>query len=130
MKEQYKIYMLNQPVGTAIVKAEGLYYSFACSCSIQTDGIYKITVCEGEHSQKLGVLVPNGLEYILTTRLPKKRFLTDAFSFQVTGVQSQASGTYIPLALDKPYSYISKLRNSFLEIHDEQKGVRLPDELC
>ena len=129
LKKHYTIYMYSQPVGTATVQKEGLYFSFTCICQIRRSGIYRVSIHAEDHSENLGVLIPEGNAYILTARLPQKRFITDNFSFQVIDAQKITSGICIPLASDKPFSYISKLRESNLVIIDGQLCIRLPDEL-
>lgn len=127
LKKQFEIFMHSQPVGSATVQKDGLYFSFSCSCQMPDNGIYRVVVEDGKHSENLGVLIPNGDTYALTAKLPLKRFCTDNFSFQVMDRQKKASGICVPLASDKPFLYISKLRESYLTLVDGQLYIRLPD---
>ena len=127
MKKQFEIFMQSQPIGTVTVQKDGLYFSFLCICYMPDKGIYRISVDDGKHSENLGVLIPDGDRYVLTAKLPQKRFQTDNFSFQVSDGEKRASGNNVPLAEDKPFLHISKLRNSYLTAIDGQLYIRLPD---
>ena len=128
LKMQYEIFMQGQSAGTATVEKEGLYFTFTCICYLQTRGIYRVSVSQGDHSENLGVLLPSGSVYKLTTKIPQNRFSAEEFTFQIMDTQKKASGTFVPLVSGQPYFHISALRRSCLKKLDGQIFIYLMDE--
>lgn len=122
---EYEIQLGRDVIGKANVTRQGLYYHFSCRCRLSGDVIYRLSVSCGGHHENLGVLVPMGSEFGLDTKLAVKRLGEGAFRFQALPKHQQTTGRFIPIHPEEPFTYITRLQDSFLEIRDGQVGVVL-----
>lgn len=128
VEESYEILLANQPIGTAFVKREGLYYSFRCCCRLSGDVIYKLMVSCGDNKESLGVCVPRGNSFGLETRLPVKRLGEGSMAFFATPRHMELKGRFVPIRAEEPFAYIDRLQTACLEIRDSQVGIVLPED--
>lgn len=128
MTGTYDILLGGKPVGQATVTEQGLYYRFVCRCRITGEVMYKLTVTCGGQTENLGLLVPEGKDYVLSTRLPAKRFAQGKPEFRAVPRHSRMTGKFIPVYPDEPFAYISRLHSAFLENRGGQLGVVLSEE--
>lgn len=127
MIAEYDIYMGNSVVGKAVVEKQGLYYRFDCRCRLSGDVLCRVMVeCDGHH-ESLGILVPCGKIFGLTTKLPVKRFGAGGLRFRVMPKHPSGQGTFVAVYPDEPFSYLSRLKNAFLENRNGQAGVVITD---
>jgi hypothetical protein len=127
MVSEYDIFMGKNVVGTAEVERQGLYYHFVCRCRLSGDALCRVMVeCDGYH-ENLGILVPWGKSFGLTTRVPMKRFGSGKLNFRVLPKHPSGQGTFIAVYPDEPFAYLSRLKSAFLEVRNGQVGVVLKD---
>jgi hypothetical protein len=127
MISEYDIYMGKNVVGTALVEKQGLYYRFDCRCRLSGDVLCRVMAeCDGHH-ESLGILVPRGSAFGLTTKLPVKRFGKGKLKFRVIPKHPSGLGTFIAVYPEEPFAYLSRLKNAFLEVRAGQVGVIIPD---
>ncbi|MGN0999165.1 MAG: hypothetical protein ACI4PO_06395 [Faecousia sp.] len=126
MTGTYDILLGGKPVGQASVTEQGLYYRFDCRCRITGEVMYKLTVTCGGKTEDLGLLVPEGKDFVLKCRLPEKRLGQGKPEFRAIPRHGRMEGTFIPVYPDEPFSYISRLHSAFLENRGGQMGVVLP----
>ena len=117
----YDIYMDAQSVGQAEVIKEGLYYRFSCKCRLPDEGIYRITVTDGNNTKNLGICVPAGDLFCLTTRIPKKHFSGENLKFSLVPKDSQQ--TIIPVETNKPFADLDKLASAHLQESDGKTEI-------
>lgn len=123
MDGEYDIRMGKEVVGTATVTQQGLYYRFVCKCNISGSVICRVTVSCNGHHENLGVLVPSGSGFGLTTKLAVKRLGKGPFQFRAMPKHQKSEGKFIPVYPEEPFAYITRLQNAFLEIRNGQAGV-------
>lgn len=123
MNGEYDIRMGKEIVGTATVEQQGLYYRFSCRCSISGSVICRVTVSCNGHHENLGVLVPMGNGFGLTTKVAVKKLGKGPFQFRAMPKHQKSEGKFIPIYPEEPFAYISRLQNAFLEIRNGQAGV-------
>ena len=127
MDEMYDVLLGGQPVGKVRVEQQGLYYSFSCRCALSGEVIYKLAVTCGEHTENLGVLVPEGRDFALRAKLPAKRLGKGKLHFRVLPRHKEVTGKFIPLSPEEPFRYLSRLENAFLEVREGKIGIALRD---
>jgi len=127
MEGTYPILLGGQAVGQAQVRREGLYLCFSCRCRLSGEMIYRLTVGCGEHTQNLGIPVPNGGQFCLKTKIPAK--LLGEGELKITAVPKHAAlaGKFVPLSPEEPFAYLNRLKNAFLEVRAGQVGVVIPE---
>ena len=91
----YHIHLGKERIGQAHVRREGLYYSFLCCCTLQTQTIYRVTVSVGGHRENLGILVPEGNRHILSKKIPIKRFPDGEMHFEITPRHEKIEGKFV-----------------------------------
>ena len=107
MHQRDPIYHDGQVIGTAYIEKQGLYYKFKCVCQPKKPGLYAIYASNGNEKLKLGICVPEGENFVLTTRIPIKYFDTDAITF--TAVNKITDENRILIDENKPFPVIEKL---------------------
>lgn len=123
MNGEYEIRLGKEVVGTAAVEQQGLYYRFSCRCNISGSVICRVTVSCNGHHENLGVLVPMGNGFGLTTKVAVKKLGKGPFQFRAMPKHQKSEGKFIPIYPEEPFAYISRLQNAFLEIRNGQAGV-------
>ena len=121
MEGVYDIDYGGQVVGAAKVAREGLYYRFECRCRVE--GLCRLSVCCGGHHENLGIPVPAGSEFVLTTKIPVKRLGEGPLQILALPKNQRQTGEFIPVYPEEPFAYISRLQNAFLQVRDGQIGV-------
>lgn len=119
MIQEYPVYQGKEQVGKVRLEKQGLYYRLSCRCAVQ-EGMYRLTAFCRDRQENLGILIPMGDGFGLDTRLPVKRLGDGELHFRI---QTNHTGTFVPIRPEEPFSYIERLKNAFLEIKDGQKGI-------
>jgi hypothetical protein len=125
MDGEYDIRMGTETVGKALVQRQGLYYQFRCQCKLSGDVMCRVMVSCNGHHENLGILVPMGDGFGLSTRLAVKRLGKGRLEFRVLPKHKKYEGTFVPVYPEEPFSYLTRLQNAFLEIRNGQMGVVL-----
>lgn len=119
----YDVFLGTQPIGTAEVTKEGLFYRIVCRCRLSGEVVYKVHVICADKTEDLGILVPQSGAFVLTARLPIKRLGDGQLRFKAVPRHVQLQGDFVPISADEPFSYLSKLENAYMQIRDGQVGV-------
>lgn len=69
MGQEYPVHLSAQRVGTLHMKNDGLYRAFHAECALDTEHIYRLTLCGEEGELPLGVLAPCDGALCLTRRI-------------------------------------------------------------
>ncbi len=115
----YKIMLNGEQVGHAQVEREGLYYRFNCTCALKDNKLYRIVVGDGKTKIKLGVCVPDGQSFVLSTKIPVKYLQGNSFCFLMEAV----CGNAIAVSTGQPFFYLDKLQTARLQIADGQPSI-------
>lgn len=126
MEGTYPIYLGGQAVGQAKVRQEGLYLHFSCRCRFGGETIYKLMVTCGDHTENLGIPIPDGAQFCLETKIPVKRLGEGKLAFCAVPKRGELTGRFIPLSPEEPFAYLTRLKNAFLEVRTGRVGVVIP----
>lgn len=125
----YPVMLGKETVGKVNLTKEGLYYRIFCRCRITGAGIFRLDAQCGGKRVNLGILVPEGDGFGLERRIPVKHLGDGEMTFQLMpGRDTLNRGTFVPIRAEEPFGYISRLKDSFLDYQDGQKGIRIPDK--
>ena len=127
MEKTYPVMLGGQVVGEAKVHREGLYLVFSCACSFSGEMFYKLTVRDDNHSEELGIPVPERGRFRLYTKRPAKHFAGE-LSFFAQPKHSPLGGKFIPLSPEEPFAYMHRLMDAYLAVHAGQVGLVIPEE--
>lgn len=125
MEGVYDIMLADTPVGTVEVTRQGLYYRFDCRCKLSGTVICRVSVECGGHHENLGILVPTGDWFYLSTKLAVKRLGKGIPHFSALPKHRERELEFIPVYPEEPFAYLTRLQDAFLQIRDGQVGVAL-----
>lgn len=125
MERQYSVLQNGQHCGKATVIRVGLYYQIRCRCILPTEDIFRLRAECGNSLVNLGVLVPTEDRFGLDTRIPVKQLGDGELTFSVLSKREPPAGQFVPILAEEPFAYISRLKESFLEIRNGQPGIRV-----
>lgn len=87
--------------------------------------IYRLTVTCGKNRENLGILIPENGSFVLNTKLAVKKIGEGELFFALKPNQDNHTEKFIPIYPEEPFSYISRLKESFLMVRDGQPGIRI-----
>ena len=125
MEQSYMVTVNGTPVGKVLVQRKGLYYHIACKCQLKGDTIYRLVVTSGSTCVNLGIVVPTGDGFTCNTKLPVKKIGEGELGFTLCTKQDESLHTFIPITPEEPFTYISRLKDSFLILQDGQPGIHI-----
>lgn len=128
MVGDYDVFFCRQQSGRVQVQRQGLYYRFQCRCRLSGDVICRLYVHCGGRRENLGVVVPMDGGFGLDTRVPVKHFPEGIPEFSLVPRQEESGGTFAPIIPEEPFSYIERLKSSFLVRKYGQMGIMIPDD--
>ena len=73
------------------------------------------------------MLVPDGGDFVLKTKLPIKRLGEGELRFRIQPRHSELTGKFIPLSPEEPFAYLSRLEDAFLKIREGKMGILLKE---
>ena len=127
LEQHYSVSYSGRVVGKITVQRKGLYYHFHCRCVPDRDDVYRVMVSCNGNAESLGILVPSEGAFILNTRLPVKRIGEGSLDFRLvpTREPTTSAGIFVPIIPEEPFSYISRLKDSFLVVQNGQAGIEI-----
>ena len=123
MEGTYGVYVGETMCGKVQVQKEGLYYRFFCRCKPAGEQVCKLRVQFPNSEVNLGVLIPEGDGFGLSTRIPAKRFQGIPVRFVLTPVHDIPEGKFIPITPEEPFAYIERLKEAYLIKKGPNLGV-------
>ena len=112
-------------VGKAQIQKEGMYYRICCTCNIAKPGIHRIVITDGETDVDLGICVPQGEKFTLTSRIPIKFIKGDNKTFHLVRQgehrvipDEPEKKREVPVASDKPFSCLDELEKAYFKNED------------
>ena len=127
MEGIYDILRGGEKIGKAEVRRHGLYYRFRCCCDLTGEVMYRITVICGGKTENLGIPIPEGDCFRLSTRLPVSRFSSDEPEFRAVP-RHQSQGLWVPISPETPFDYITRLENAVMERRGNAVGILISEE--
>ena len=83
MAETYDITYDGEPVGTARMEKQGLYYVFSCRCRLPEEGLYRIYAINGDAREDLGICIPMDGVFGMDKKIPQKRIGEGILTFEL-----------------------------------------------
>ena len=111
MSQRKEIRYGGKNVGTVQISREGLYYRFECRCKFQEEGIYRLYALSAEKKAYLGVCVPIGDVFGITTRIPVNKLGTGNVC---VAVETKPNEKVFPVDQEKPFPGIEELDRAVL----------------
>lgn len=129
MEGIYDILRGGEKIGKAEVRREGLYYRFLCCCDLTGEVMYRLTVTCGGKMENLGIPVPEGDCFRLSTRLPVSRFPSGEPEFRAVPKHApQQQGLWVPISPETPFDYMERLEHAVMERRGGEVGILISDE--
>ena len=116
MCQEYDVRYEGQTVGRVKLERNGLYWQLRCRCRMFDNEIHRL-YGDGE---KIGVLVPEGTELVLETRVAAKR-LKEGCVFSL----GKTERYFIPIHPGEAFGYLGKLRLAKLAFREGEPGIFL-----
>ncbi len=123
MEGSFDVSIGGNPVGRVTVRRMGLYYQFSCRCRLSGDIPYRLKGTCGRNPFDLGILVPQEGWFILNTKVPVKRIGEGDMYFSLVSRQAEPRRTFVPISPEEPFSYLSRLKESFLVRQNGVPGI-------
>ncbi len=120
MNQNCDVILLGEPVGSAKITREGLYYRFECHCRFPDREIYRLQARCGDRVTELGVCVPMDNDFGLLTRIPVSRLGQGDITVAVKGQEAAAKEAPVkdnvfPVEADKPFDHLEQLDTAVLQ---------------
>ncbi len=116
----HNIFWKGIAVGNATIKKEGLYYCIHCKCDLPQKGIFRVVVADTGNAYDLGICVPDGDLYSCVTRIPCKRFCSNALVFTLV---SNDKTVGVPIGNGKFFAHLDKLNAARLQYTNGQPEI-------
>ena len=128
MVGDYDVYFGSQSCGRVQVRRQGLYYRFTCRCRLTGEVVCRLYVSCGGKRENLGVVVPMDGGFGLDTRVPVKRLGEGTPEFTLIPKHEAPAGHFVPIIPEEPFSYIERLKSSFLVRKYGEIGILVPED--
>ena len=125
MEQSYPVKLKGKQVGKVLVSRKGLYYHFSCRCCPTDNTIYRLFVTTEKCRINLGIPVPVGETFMLNTKHAAKKIGEGEMVFTLFPSKDDNSATFVPIISEEPFSYISRLKDSFLVQQNGQPGITI-----
>ncbi len=123
MEGNYEVLFGKDQAGKVRVLREGLYYRFSCRCQISGKVMCRLWVSCADRRENLGIVIPMGSGFGLDTRIPVKRIGEGELSFCLLPQGEPVPQTFVSLAPDEPFAYLSRLKDAYLVRKNGQLGI-------
>lgn len=123
MGEEFALMQGMKQIGSVWLYREGLYCRIVCRCTLEGAAMQHLQVCSDSGSLDLGTLVPAEGGFGLDMRLSARRLGAGQLRFFVEQPTKKENGSFSPIRPEEPFSYIERLKTSFLTIQNGEKGI-------
>lgn len=123
MEGTYPIVLSGKEVGQAEVTRQGLYYHFFCKCRLTGEVICRLAAVCGEKMENLGIPMPESGYFMLQKKVPVSKFQGDSLQIRVLPRHPQLEGKFVPICPEEPFSYLSRLKDAYLQRRNGQLGI-------
>ncbi len=115
MDHIYQVSLKDGNVGQVWVNREGLYYRFSCRIPFEIGMKYRLYAIQNGNRIDMGLFVPEGNEFILSAKVPIKRFSAGEVTFYLTDREDTEC---ILVKSDEPFPYLNRLNEGFFASRD------------
>lgn len=122
----YDIKFKDMIVGQAEVDKVGLFYRIVCRCRLAKIQSYRIVVQGDGGEEDLGILIPNGEQYVLTASFPVKRIGDHICGFYITE-RNQPEHRFVEILEDRPFLQLELLEKCYCGRNGNRTGVYIKD---
>lgn len=122
MEERYPVMQGETEIGRVELQREGLYVRLVCRCQLSGGKLRRLFVHTENGSLDLGTLIPMDGGFGLDMRIPAKR-LSGELRFLLDGTEKKQKTSFVPIRPEEPFSYLERLKTSFLTIQNGEKGI-------
>ena len=119
----YSVMWHGKPVGYATVEKEGLYYKLKCFCQPEQKRYYRIKVNDCCTEIDLGICVPSGAGFTLTTRVPVRKLNKDQLKFVLVDHCAINAPQIIPIINDSPFPWLDRLISARFQYRNGKAAV-------
>jgi len=119
----YDVMIGSRKAGSVQVERQGLYYRFACRCSLSGKTVHRLVVICGNNRTDLGICVPVDGRFGVDKRIPCKQFSGEKPEFLLITKEPNPERRFVPVYPEEPFTYMTRLKNAFMEIRDGQAGL-------
>ena len=123
MEQFYALTMQGQHLGKVTMERQGLYWCISCRCRLEKRELCRLVIRCGHREIPLGILVPQDDAFVLRTRIPVKQIGEGEISFLLIPVHTHKECVFVPIIPEEPFSYLARLKDSFLVIRNGQPGI-------
>ncbi len=128
MNETVSIMRGGKPIGSAHITREGLYLRIACVCHLEQAELIRLHVRSDAGERPLGVLVPNGDAWELSTRIAAKYLVGEIEIFvpqeKADHAQEDApQEKFVPIVAGEPFACLDAVSDAVLAEQDGQVGI-------
>lgn len=127
MNNCYPVFLGEQTVGKVHISKKGLYYFLECTCNLATGGKFRLFAAHEQGTIPLGILVPDGRDFVLQMHLPSGRLKTENIRFYLSD-RAEKSRVRSILRAEDTFPYLSKLETARISILPEGIYIFFPDE--
>lgn len=128
MEGIYPIRRGNTEAGQVRITREGLYYRFQCRCRLAGSGVRRVRLRCGGREENLGVLVPDGDTFSLSTRIPVKRIPEGTPEFEIVSSFREGKTRLAPIYPEEPFAYLTRLKDAYLVRRDGELYAVFPEK--
>ena len=122
MEGTFSVFLNGQTVGKVQVSREGLYYRFSARCHLREKEMCRLEA----NGINLGIPAPEGAAFRLETKKPAKLF-SGKWDFQIIPNRPAIEGKFVPIKPEEPFSYLSRLKESYLVRKGDLVGIILKE---
>ena len=112
-------------IGQVSVEQQGLYYRISCRCNLTGEGMCRLMVACNGKQEDLGTLVPLDVMFGMEKRIPVKRLGEGKPEFLLLSKNSAGREKFVPVYPEEPFSYMSRLKDAYLERRNGQLGIMI-----
>lgn len=123
MKQLYDVFLDGKCVGIAEIAEEGLYYRISCKCRFPPGKTYKVFAQAGAAEYDLGTYITTADTYGISTRVARKHIRKEQLCFVARGKRVKQTELFVPIDPDKPFPYLTEIKNARFAIENGQPGV-------
>ncbi len=102
---------------------EGLYLRFRGQCKPEGNTPLRVRVRWENGENDLGILVPEGREFVLSTRIARKNCGDGTPTFHAIPNHRSSEKPFVAVYPEEPFAYLSRLREAYLLRKDGVNGI-------
>lgn len=126
MEGTYTVCFGGSVCGKAQIIRQGLYYRIFCRCTLSKNQVCRLRVQFQKDFRNLGILTPVEDGFGLCTKIPVKYIQEMPVRFLAVPVNPLQDDRFTPIVPEEPFSYIEKLKESYLVKKDGKMGIWIP----